>query len=76
MFLGEWITRVYYDNEEVKGSPYVFEAFDLNLAVLNGLKFGQSQYQINKQISFQGKNLLFVFSQRLFFNYNPIQLIF
>ena len=27
--IGEWTTRVFYDNEEVKGSPYVFEAFDL-----------------------------------------------
>lgn len=50
--VGEWITKVFYDNEEVNGSPYKMSAFDPHQAVIMGLEKKQS-YQINNLISFQ-----------------------
>lgn len=51
---GEWVTKVFYDNEEVKGSPYVYQVFDPSLADITGLNLNNSSYQINTKINFQG----------------------
>ena len=50
--VGEWVTKVFYDNEEVNGSPYKMSAFDPNQAVIMGLEKKQN-YQINNLIAFQ-----------------------
>ncbi|CAF0726884.1 unnamed protein product [Brachionus calyciflorus] len=50
--IGNWETKVLYDNEEVSGSPYLFQAFDPNAALITGIS-SNSTYQINKKISFQ-----------------------
>lgn len=55
VILGEWITRAFYDNQELKGSPFPFQVFDFNLAEITGLHSDNSTYQINNKISFQGK---------------------
>ena len=52
---GEWITRAFYDYEEAKGSPFVFQVFDLGLAEITGLNTDNVAYKINKKINFQGK---------------------
>jgi hypothetical protein len=53
--IGKWSTHVFFDNEEVKGSPYVYEVFDPNAAKINNLNPNQTNYPLNKPISFQGK---------------------
>jgi len=50
--VGSWITQVFYDNEEVKGSPYKMSVFDPNRANIIGLE-KKSSYQINYPIMFQ-----------------------
>lgn len=53
LYEGEWETRVYYDNEEVTGSPQIFKVFDTSMATITGLE-PNSSYQINQKISFKG----------------------
>jgi hypothetical protein len=52
--IGEYTTRVFYDDIEVKGSPYVFRAFDPTQVVINGLSTGKV-YQVNKKIELESK---------------------
>lgn len=54
--VGKWITKVFYDNEEVNGSPYTMSAFDPNKAHILGFD-RKSSYQINNPIEFQSKFL-------------------
>jgi hypothetical protein len=52
--VGSWTTKVFYDNEEVNGSPYKMSAFDPGRATILGLD-RKSSYQINNPIEFQSK---------------------
>ena len=52
--IGKWYTNVYFDNEEVKGSPYVFEVFDPNAIKITNLNSNQNNYPLNRLINFQG----------------------
>jgi len=50
--VGDWTTQVFYDNEQVNGSPNLMSAFDPKLAEIIGLNRNQ-KFQLNKKISFQ-----------------------
>jgi hypothetical protein len=50
---GEWTTRAFYDNEEMKNSPFVYTVFDLGLAEITGLNSDNSAYLVNNKISFR-----------------------
>ena len=53
--VGEWITTVHYDYEEVNGSPNIVDVFDPKLADIIGLN-KMPKYQINRQIAFQSES--------------------
>ena len=52
--VGEWITTVHYDSDEVNGSPSIVDVFDPKLADIIGL-IKTPKYQINRQIAFQSE---------------------
>jgi hypothetical protein len=50
---GEWTTRAFYDGEEMRGSPLVYQVFDLGLAEITGLATDNSAYLVNNKIAFR-----------------------
>jgi filamin len=54
--VGNWVTTVLFDNEEVNGSPYTMSAFDPTQARIIGLD-RKSTYQVNHPIEFKSKCL-------------------
>lgn len=54
-FKGTWITRVFFDEIEIQGSPFTFEVYDLSLTEIDGLTYvNLSSCPLNKKIDFKG----------------------
>lgn len=58
LFSGEWKIAIYYDQEHIKGSPFLCYCYDANLVQVYGLDVGvvgqELQFNVNTNAAGSG----------------------